>query len=419
MPRDGARELRGSAHRRADERALRQHQGRPRGAARPRHDLPARARHAGRAGRLAADHVPHARRRAVLGRHLFPADAALRPAGLRRRCCEGIADVWREPAREGAPRTSPPSADALDKVWESHGADGISIAVLDQAAQRSSPRTSTRCMAASAARPNSPTPPSWSWSGAPARRLGEPALGGEGGPHARPHVPGRHLRPSRRRLRALFHRRGVARAAFREDALRQRAAHRPAADGVAGHAERAVRDTAARDGGVGAARDGGRGRRVRRHARRRFGRPRGQVLRLDGGGDRRPARRRRTSVPPRLRRHGWRQLGRREHPQPLAGRRFHRRGRGGARALPRHLVRGAVEAHLARLGRQGAGRLERADDRGAGARRARDGRARLDRRRAPRLRLRHQRDVGGRPDAATAIAPARRATRQRSTTTPG
>ena len=37
---------------------------------------------AGRAGRLAAHHVPHRRRRAVLGRHLFPQGAALRPAGL-------------------------------------------------------------------------------------------------------------------------------------------------------------------------------------------------------------------------------------------------------------------------------------------------------------------------------------------------
>ena len=41
------------------------------------------------------------------------------------------------------------------------------------------------------------------------------------------HLPGRHLRSSRRRLRALLGRRALARAALREDALRQRAAHRP------------------------------------------------------------------------------------------------------------------------------------------------------------------------------------------------
>ena len=46
-----------------------------------------------------------------------------------------------------------------------------------------------------------------------------------GGPHlARRHGRGRHLRPPRRRLRPLLHRRPLARAALREDALRQRAA---------------------------------------------------------------------------------------------------------------------------------------------------------------------------------------------------
>ena len=49
-----------------------------------------------RAGRLAADHVPDARRRAVLGRHLFPAGAALWPAGLSAMCCSGIAQIYRD-----------------------------------------------------------------------------------------------------------------------------------------------------------------------------------------------------------------------------------------------------------------------------------------------------------------------------------
>ena len=56
---------------------------------------------AGRAGRLAADDVPDARRRAVLGRHLFPAGAALGPAGLSRRCCAPIADAYRDEPRQG------------------------------------------------------------------------------------------------------------------------------------------------------------------------------------------------------------------------------------------------------------------------------------------------------------------------------
>ena len=51
---------------------------------------------------------------------------------------------------------------------------------------------------------------------------------------------GRHLRPSRRRLRPLFDRRRMARAAFREDALRQRADSRIAGAGPAAVARPAL-----------------------------------------------------------------------------------------------------------------------------------------------------------------------------------
>ena len=85
-----------------DERALRQHQGRPRGAPRPRPDLPARAGADGRAGRLAVDDVPDARRRAVLGRHLFPARGALGPAGLSARCWTRSARPMPRQARRGS-----------------------------------------------------------------------------------------------------------------------------------------------------------------------------------------------------------------------------------------------------------------------------------------------------------------------------
>ena len=64
------------------ERALRQHQGRPRGAARPRRDLHAGGAADDRPGRLAADRVPHARRHAVLRRHLLPAGRPPRHARL-------------------------------------------------------------------------------------------------------------------------------------------------------------------------------------------------------------------------------------------------------------------------------------------------------------------------------------------------
>ena len=77
------------------ERAVRPHQGRPRGAARHRRDLHGRAACVGRAGRLAADDVPRPRRAARVGRHVFSEGDPLRPAGLRRRA---------RPRRAGVPR---------------------------------------------------------------------------------------------------------------------------------------------------------------------------------------------------------------------------------------------------------------------------------------------------------------------------
>ena len=93
VPRHGARELRGRGHRRGDERPLRQHQSGPRGASRHRSDLHVGAASPGRARRLAAHHVPDARGRAVLGRHLSSQDLALRQAGLRRSPARGRARV--------------------------------------------------------------------------------------------------------------------------------------------------------------------------------------------------------------------------------------------------------------------------------------------------------------------------------------
>ena len=62
VPRDGARVVRGRGDGGADERALRQRQGRPRGAARRRRALHGRDRLDDRPGRLADDGLPHARR---------------------------------------------------------------------------------------------------------------------------------------------------------------------------------------------------------------------------------------------------------------------------------------------------------------------------------------------------------------------
>ena len=70
------------------------------------------------------------------------------------------------------------------------------------------------------------------------------ALFRDGRAHARAHERGRHLRSSRRRLLALFGRRALAGAAFREDALRQRAAAGAAGAGLAAQRQPAVRRSA-------------------------------------------------------------------------------------------------------------------------------------------------------------------------------
>ena len=80
-----------------DERPVREHQGRPRGAARHRRDLHGRAASPGRAGRLAADHVPRQRGAARSGAApTFPSRAALGPAGVRRRAAARSPRVYRD-----------------------------------------------------------------------------------------------------------------------------------------------------------------------------------------------------------------------------------------------------------------------------------------------------------------------------------
>ena len=56
-----------------DQRQFHPHPGRPRRAARPGHALSGRRRHHGPSGRLAAQHLPHPRWRALLGRRLSAA----------------------------------------------------------------------------------------------------------------------------------------------------------------------------------------------------------------------------------------------------------------------------------------------------------------------------------------------------------
>ena len=103
VPRDGARVVRGRGHGGADERSLRQRQGRPRGAARRRLAVHGRGRRAHRARRLADDRVPHARGRAVPRRDVLPARAEARAAQLPAGADGGLRRLPRAPRRRLAP----------------------------------------------------------------------------------------------------------------------------------------------------------------------------------------------------------------------------------------------------------------------------------------------------------------------------
>ena len=69
--------------------------------------------------------------------------------------------------------------------------------------------------------PKFPNPPIYRFLWQNAFRTGQPEAGEAPAPDAGAHVAGRHLRPPRRRLCPLLHRRHLAGAALREDALRQ------------------------------------------------------------------------------------------------------------------------------------------------------------------------------------------------------
>src|SRR5262245_29702866 len=82
VSRHGPRVVRGPGDRGSHERALRQREGGPRGAARPRRDLHGCRPRDDRQRRLADDRLPHAGGRALLRRHLLPARAEARAAEL-------------------------------------------------------------------------------------------------------------------------------------------------------------------------------------------------------------------------------------------------------------------------------------------------------------------------------------------------
>ena len=145
VPRDGARVLRGPRDRRLHERALRQRQGRPRGAPRRRRHLHGGGAGDDRPGRLADDRLPRPRRRPVLRRHLLPARRGPRHAELpdgdgsgRRRL---RAQARRDP-RAGAAETPRPAR--RDRRGRAGAPTRPEAALLEEAVERAARRRRPR-----------------------------------------------------------------------------------------------------------------------------------------------------------------------------------------------------------------------------------------------------------------------------------
>ena len=190
-----------------DERAVRQHQGRPRGAARHRRDLHGGAARARRAGRLAADHVP---------RPPTPSRSGAAPISPRsaRYGRPAFVDVLKEVARiyRDEPDKVRQNADALKDRLAAEASSRRPR--RDPPATRRSPISRRACV-------QRVDPTHGGISGAPkfpqvavlrlplaraasATALRQSARGGRRSPS--PTSPRRHLRSSRRRLRALLRR---------------------------------------------------------------------------------------------------------------------------------------------------------------------------------------------------------------------
>ena len=231
--------------------------------------------------RLAAHDVPHARPGPVLRRHLLP-------EGRRATACPGFVDL--HAARAGLLRR----AARRDRDAERRARRGprAHAAARRGARLASSPTPRSRgdrlprrrfdaSTAASAGAPKFPHPDSIELLPAPPRRDRRRGLARHGHDHARADGRGRHLRPARRRLRALQRRRRMGHPALREDALRQRPAPAPVRRRVGHHGRSALRARRRGDGRLGDARDAvARGRLLLLARRRLRGRGR-QVLRLD------------------------------------------------------------------------------------------------------------------------------------------
>ena len=217
------------------ERALRQRQGRPRGAARRRRRLHGGRAGRHRAGRLAHDRLPH--RRTPSPSTSAPTSrpspgTACPPSG---RCSKGVAARL---DRAGATRSAR-SPGRSSGTWPGgssrygggrgarRGGAGAGAARADPGVRRRARRVRRGAEVPAVHGAGVPAAPP-----RPHRVRGRAA---DGRGHLRGDGPRRDLRPARRRVRAVLRGPRVGRAALREDALRQRAAVPGVRAPVAGH----------------------------------------------------------------------------------------------------------------------------------------------------------------------------------------
>ena len=407
VPRDGARVVREHIGGRRAERALHSREGRSRGAARRRsrlHDL--RAGDHGRR-RLADERLAHAVARAVLRRHVFPARRALGPAGLRRGAADDRARVGRRPPagrevgggarRRLAPRQRRPrDDDRLAPPWPAR--------MRSRSVSASSRWRSTPGAAGSATQPKFPRPSELLFLLREHARTGDTdardmvlltlramALGGMrdqiGGGFHRYSVDGDWRVPH---FEKMLYDQAQLVLAYLEAA--QATGDRFFAQVADDTLQYVGRELTSAEGGFYSAEDAD-SVPPEAPAGEHVHPVEGRLLHLARVGSARRARRGLPGVRRAVRRRGGRQravrsAGRVHREEPL----LHREERGGHRGADRpcacrgrrspgaradRVVRRAAAASAAAPGRQGAGGLERPDDRGLCARVARAARSRV------------------------------------------
>ena len=314
VPRYGARVLRERRHRRDHERELREHQGRPGGAAGRGLDLHGRGAGDDGPGRVADDGVHDAGRQAILRRHVLPARGPGRAAGVSQGARGHRVGVQEQPVADSADYGAAagphaPGVGGNARRGAAHdGRDEPGVRASGGTVRRQARRLRAAAQVSAAHDVRVPA--------AAAPPDGRSRAAGNGRDDAGPDGDGGDIRPASRRVPPVLRRHVLAGAALREDAVRQRPAGAAVPPRLAGDGQGAVPAGRRGDARLRAGRDDRRYRRILLGAGRGQRGRGGQVFRMAArGGGRCAGEGRRRGIQPVLRRDGQRQLRGDEHPQ--------------------------------------------------------------------------------------------------------